>query len=91
MRKILEFFKNDHIQGSTVSGLSIIALALYFKKVAHIEIPYLENAIPGFIFTIYEAVREKYKGSAWAQVWIWNLLMLAATAAIDLKHHIWPS
>jgi hypothetical protein len=86
MNKILEFIRNDHIKAATASGICIIALALYFKKVAHIDVPYLENAAPGFIFTIYESVKAKSDDDFWEHALPWSLLMFLATGFIMLRH-----
>lgn len=40
MNIIVEILKNDHIRGASVSGLCTIILALFFKKIMHMEVPY---------------------------------------------------
>ena len=86
MGKLKEFIRNDHIQAAFVSGLCIIILALFFKKVMHEQVPYLENAVPGFVFTLYEGMREKIKRPFWKRALPWNLLMLLTTVVIMLRH-----
>jgi hypothetical protein len=88
MIKILEFIRNDHIQAATASGICIIALALYFKRVLQIEVPHLENAIPGLVFTVYEAVKAKSADDFWSHALPWSLLMFLATGFIMLRHVI---
>lgn len=85
MSKIMEYIKNDHVQGSFVSGLCIIALALYFKKVEHMkEVPYLVAAVPGYLFTLWETAKEKFKDRIWGRVFLWNILMALSTGLIML-------
>jgi hypothetical protein len=83
--KFMGIVTNDHIQASTVSGLCIIILALAFKKVLHEKPPYLESAIPGFIFTVYESVRSKSQKRILTRPLLWNIAMLTATAIIILR------
>jgi len=89
MKKIAEFFRNDHIQGSLVCGICIIGLALFFKPIMHMEeVPYLENAAPGFVFTIWETYRKKIKSPFWKRVLPWNIIQLLVTAIIMARYLI---
>jgi hypothetical protein len=56
MKKILELIKSPRIQIALVTGVSIIVLAYFSKKLLPEPIGYLPLAIPLFIATIYEAV-----------------------------------
>ena len=88
MRKVIELLKNDHIQASIVSGACIIILALVFKKVLHQKITILEDAVPGYIFTVYEAVRAKAKRRIITRPLLWNIAMLVGTGLVILRHVI---
>ncbi|UCG61627.1 MAG: hypothetical protein JSV52_15165 [Candidatus Zixiibacteriota bacterium] len=85
LKRLAELLKNDHIQASTCSGACIIILALAFKKVLHQEASILENAIPGYIFTLYEAARVKAKKRIISRPLLWNIAMLLATGIIILR------
>ena len=84
-RGFVELVKNDHIQAATVTGICIIALAYVFKRVLHIEISNLENSLPGFVFTLYEAVRIKATHPLLRRPLLWNLAALLVTALIILR------
>lgn len=85
-KKILEFINNDHIQASFCSGICIIILALVFKKILHQKITILEDAVPGYIFTIYEAVKSKATRRIISRPLLWNIAMLVGTALVILRH-----
>ncbi len=74
--------KNDHIQAATITGVCIITLAYVFKRVLHIQVSVLEDALPGYIFTIYAIVRRKAKHRLIRRPLLWNLAALLATAEI---------
>ena len=86
MKKIKEFFRNDHIQAALVTGFCIILLAVAFKKYLHLEISNLESAVPGLVFTGYELVRAKKVKGFWGKPRGWYLLMILATVLIILRH-----
>ena len=88
MGKLKDFFTNDHIQSALVSGLCIIALAYYFKKILHIPVPAIENAVPGLIFTGYQLVKAKKVTGIFSKVWVWNLIMVLATALLMLRYQL---
>jgi len=90
MGKIRDFFVNDHIQISLGTGISIIALALFYKKVMGIDVPYLENALPGFVFLTWEGLRGKDKLTKWpwSRPWVWNLLAFAVMGLI-MARRLW--
>jgi predicted histidine transporter YuiF (NhaC family) len=56
MQKLKELIKSPHIQIALATGVSIIVLAYFSKKILPEPIGYLPLAIPPFIATIYEAV-----------------------------------
>jgi len=90
MSKLGELLRNDHIRAASVSGSSIIILAVFFKKIMHTEVPKLEAAVPALVYTLYEVIKNKTTNRFWSQLWPWNVLMLLSTGLIMLKYLIWP-
>jgi len=87
MNKIINFFKNDHIQVALGTGACILILAFFFKKVMHTRVPGLESALPGLALAAFEAVKAK-KGSTdrfWSRPWFWNLTMLAIVGLVIVR------
>jgi len=82
MSKIKDFFKNSHIQISLVTGISILVLAYFSKRILPEPLSYLELAAPPFIATIYESLLKKHKDKKFMQTWIWVLAILVATALV---------
>ena len=84
MGKLKKFLFDDQIQIALGTGLSIIILALFYKKVMHIDVPYLENALPGFVFLTWEGLNGKKKLTKWpwSRPWMWNVLAFAVVALI---------
>ncbi|MFC1475427.1 hypothetical protein ACFLQW_00310 [Candidatus Zixiibacteriota bacterium] len=87
MNALIKLIKNDHIKLATGSGLCIIILALFFKKGLHIPVPHLESSLPGFVFCVYEALKQKKKltNRFWLKPWFWNSLMFLVTGLIILR------
>ena len=84
MSKIRDFFKNPHIQISLATGISIIVLAYFSKRVLPEPLSYLELAAPPFIATIYESLLAKHKDKNFMQTWIWVVAILVGTALVIL-------
>ncbi len=82
MSKIKELVKSPHIQISLATGISIIALAYFSKRVLPEPLGYLALAIPPFIATIYESVLGKYKNSKICTTWYWVAAIIFATALV---------
>jgi predicted histidine transporter YuiF (NhaC family) len=61
MSKIKEYLNNPHIQIALATGLSIIVMAYFSKRVLPQPIGYLPLAIPPFIASIAEVLINKYK------------------------------
>jgi len=88
MSKIKDFFKNPHIQISLATGISILTLAYFSKRVLPQPLSYLEIAAPPFIATIYESMLAKYKDKKFMQTWIWVLAIFIATALVIILHAV---
>ena len=82
MKKVLEFLRNDHIQVAAVSALCIIILALFFKRLLQEEVPFLQAAVPGFLYMLWESTHQKIPGRFWSKPLPWNLGILLVTALI---------
>lgn len=88
LKKLKEFFTNDHIQMSLATGACIIVLALFFKKVMHQEVPPIEAAIPAALFAFWEGARKKYKDSLLGRPLLWGAAMLLSVGITILVHLI---
>jgi len=88
MNKLKEFFKSPHIQIALSTGVSIIALAYFSKRVLPKPIGFLPAAIPPFIALIFEGVLSKHKNKKIATSWYWVTAVLCATALIILVYAI---
>ena len=82
MNKLKEFFKSPHIQIALATGVSIIALAYFSKRVLPEPIGYLPSAIPPFIALIFEGVLSKHKNKKIATTWYWVAAILCSTVLI---------
>ena len=86
MSKFKEHIKSPHIQISIATGVSIIVLAYFSKRVLPRPIGYLSLAIPPFFMTIYEAVLKKHKDSRICTTWYWIVAIFIATAIVIFVH-----
>ena len=82
MSKLKEIIKSPHIHISLATGLSIIVLAYFSKRILPEPIGYLPLAIPPFIATIYESVLGKYKNARICTTWYWVGAIWVATALV---------
>ena len=80
--KLKEFFKSPHIQIALATGVSIVIMAYFSKRVLSEPIGYLPMAIPPFIALVYENVLNKFKKKKIATAWYWVIAILVATAVI---------
>jgi len=82
MQRLKELLKSPHIQIALATGVSIIVLAYFSKKILPEPIGYLPLAIPPFIATIYEAVAAKHKNKKITTTWYWVVAILVATVLV---------
>jgi hypothetical protein len=82
MQRLKELLKSPHIQIALATGVSIIVLAYFSKKILPKPIGYLPLAIPPFIATIYEAVAAKHKNKKITTTWYWVVAILVATVLV---------
>jgi len=88
MKKLKELIKSPHIQIALATGVSIIVLAYFSKKILPEPIGYLPLAIPPFIATIYEAVAAKHKNKKITTTWYWVATILIATALVIMLYAV---
>jgi branched-subunit amino acid transport protein len=86
MGKIKEFFKSPHIQIALATGVSIVVMTYFSKRVLSNPISYFQMAIPPFIALIYENVLNKNKKKKVATAWYWVIAILVTTALIIILH-----
>ncbi|MGB5286974.1 MAG: hypothetical protein WBN42_00650 [Ignavibacteriaceae bacterium] len=82
MQKLKELLKSPHIQIALATGVSIIVLAYFSKRVLPEPIGYIPIAIPPLIAAIYEAVAAKHKNKKITTTWYWVTAILITTAVI---------
>ena len=82
MSKLKEMIKSPHIQIALATGISIIVMAYFSKRVLPNPIGYLPTAIPPFLMVIYEAVKDRYKDRRITRAWYWVLAIILATALV---------
>lgn len=82
MKKIKELIKSPHIQIALATGISIIVIAYFSKRVLSKPIGYLPTAIPPFFMVIYEAVAAKYKNKKITTTWYWITAIFVSTALV---------
>ena len=83
-KKLKELLKSPHILIALATGVSIIVMAYFSKRVLPEPIGYLPMAIPPFIALVYENVLNKYKNKKIATAWYWVITIFVATALIIL-------
>ena len=83
-KKFKEFLTSPHIQIALATGVSIIVMAYFSKRILPKPIGYLPAAIPPFLAVVYEAVLSKYKSKKIATTWYWVAAILGSTILIIL-------
>ena len=86
MSKIKELIKSPHIHLSLATGISIIVLAYFSKRVLPVKIGYLALAIPPFMATITESFIARYKDKTTLITWLGIAAVLIATIIVILVH-----
>jgi hypothetical protein len=84
MSKIIDFFKSPHIQIALATGISIIVMAYFSKRVFTEPIGNLALTFPPFLMVIYESLQQKYKEHRILTAWYWILGIFLSTAFIIL-------
>jgi hypothetical protein len=79
MQKLKEMIRSPHIQIALATGICIIVMAYFSKRILPEPIGYLPLAIPPFIATIYEYVLKRYENSKISTTWYWIVLIFFCT------------
>ena len=82
MNTFIKIIKNAQIQVALVTGLCIIALAVVFKRMLHLQISNIESGLPALIFVIFGGIRTKFAERFWSRPLFWNLVLIIVTGAI---------
>jgi hypothetical protein len=82
MKKLKELIKSPHVQIALATGISIIVIAYFSKRILPQPIGYLPTAIPPFFMVIYEAVVVKYKNKKITTTWYWITAIFVSTALV---------
>lgn len=86
MSKLKELIKSPHIQIALATGVSIVVMAYFSKRVLPRQIGYLPLAIPPFISAVFEVLYGKYSESKFCTTWYWIVAVFASTAIVILFH-----
>ena len=80
MKKIKEFFAHPQIQIALAFGIGIIAQALVYKKIYHIEVEGIFILLPGFIVLIYETLihKKENKSKKYLKTSYWIMAIIFA-------------
>ncbi|MEJ2054612.1 MAG: hypothetical protein P8X42_11895 [Calditrichaceae bacterium] len=84
MSKLNELIKSPHIHIALATGLCIIIMAYFSKRILSEPIGYLPMAIPPFIALIFESLLGKYGNSKICTIWYWILAVFLATGLVIL-------
>ena len=82
MKKLKELIKSPHIQIALTTGVCIIVLAYFSKRILPEPIGYLPLAVPPFIASIYEAFVAKHKNKKIATTRYWVAAIFFSTALV---------
>lgn len=88
MSRLKELIKSPHIQVALATGISIVVMAYFSKRVLPKPIGYLPTAIPPFLMAVYEALLSRYKNHKLLTTWYWIVAILFTTALIIVLHAI---
>jgi predicted histidine transporter YuiF (NhaC family) len=86
MLKVKDLLKSPHIQIALVTGICIIVLAYFSKRILPKPIGYLPTAIPPFLMAIYEGFMGRHKNKKIMTTWYWVVAIIFCTALIIVLH-----
>jgi predicted histidine transporter YuiF (NhaC family) len=86
MAKLKELIKSPHIQIALATGISIIVMAYFSKRILPKPIGYLPTALPPFLMAVYEALLGRYKNRRICTTWYWIVAIFVTTAFIIILH-----
>jgi hypothetical protein len=82
MNKIKKFKINPLTQIALATGVSVIVLAYFSKRVLPEPLSYLELAMPPFIATFYQTTTQKKKATWYGRPVVGILAILLATVLV---------
>ena len=82
MSKVVEFFKNGRIHVALATGICIVAMAYFSKRVLPEPIHKLYLAIPPFIMTLYEGFAAKKEHTNYSKTPIWIAAIFSSAILI---------
>ncbi len=88
MSKLKQFITSPHIQIALATGVSIIAMAYFSKRILPEPIGYLPTAMPPFLMVIYEALLNRHENSRICTPWYWVVAILGSTALIIVLYMV---
>ena len=88
MSKLKDLIKSPHIQIAIATGVSIIVMAYFSKRVLSEPIGYLPLVIPPFIAVVFEGLLGQYKEKKICTTWYWVTAVLSSTLLIIFLHMI---
>lgn len=87
MSKIKALVRSPHIQIAVATGICIIVIAYFGKKIFTEPVGNLTNAIPGFIMLLYELLYSKYKKKKIFRVKYWVTGIIIITMLIIILNY----
>lgn len=88
MSKLKELIKSPHIQIALSTGVCIVVMAYFSKRVLPKPIGYLPTAVPPFLMAVYEALLGRYKNRRITTTWYWVAAIFITTALIIVLYMI---
>jgi hypothetical protein len=88
MSNFIKLLKSPIIQIALATGLSIIIMAYFSKKVIPESIGYLPMAIPPFIMSIHSSFYNRCKNRKIWTTWYWITAIICSTIIIIVIHLI---
>ena len=88
MQKLKDLIRSPHIQIALTTGISIVVMAYFSKKILPEPIGYLPLAVPPFIASIYEYVAGKNKSKKIAETKYWIFAIVLASALVIIYYAV---
>jgi len=86
MKKLKDFIKSPHIQIALVTGICIIIIAWFSKRILTAPISYVQTAIPPFLMALYEGFSVRFKDKKIFTTWYWIAAIILSTLLIIAIH-----
>jgi len=86
MKKLKDLIKSPHIQIALVTGICIIVIAWFSKRILAEPVSNLQTAIPPFLMALYEGFSARFKDNKIFTTWYWIAVIIFATILILAVH-----